>query len=223
MTHKWYHEEISRGKESMKRLAESDIAILGAGALGANLAVNLARMGMSRLTVIDRDRVEEQNIGTQVYGIDDTGALKAELLRNLIFREVGEEISALPRELNEGNVEKLLAGHFLVVDTFDNSASRKTVTDCCLQAGQHCLHAGINDRFGEVRWNESYIVPSGAGDDVCAYPLARSLILLVVAVISESVIRFLLEQKKESFSITLSDLKICNTDCLSLTEAAGRK
>jgi molybdopterin/thiamine biosynthesis adenylyltransferase len=41
------------------------------------------------VTIIDRDRVEEHNVSTQVYGEADVGAFKAEVMRNRLFRSVG--------------------------------------------------------------------------------------------------------------------------------------
>src|ERR1700733_5265544 len=129
MANKWHHEKILRGNEAMKKLASAKVLICGAGAIGSNLAVNLVRMGITKLTVIDKDRVEERNIGTQVYGVDDIGAKKSECLRHLIFREVGEEIISVPQELTDRNVGKLLHGYDLVVDAFDNAISRKILFD----------------------------------------------------------------------------------------------
>jgi len=192
----------------MSRLSSQRVAICGAGALGSNLAVHLARQGVARLTLIDRDRVEIQNIGTQVFAMDDVGALKAEMLRNIIFRDLGEELTAVARELDAGNAQKLLRNHDLVVDAFDNAASRLAVKEACLSAAIPCLHIGVNEAYGEIRWNESYLVPSDAQDDVCDYPLARNLILLVVAAASEVVVRFLLDGSTTNLSITLGDLKI---------------
>src|SRR5262249_35925348 len=149
--------------------------------LGSNLSVNLVRSGFRKLSVIDRDRVEEKNVGTQVYSLDDVGGKKAEILRNLIFREVGEEISAQSLELSERNINRVLKGASLIVDAFDNTASRKLVYDYCREHSIACLHVGVNDSYGEARWNESYRVPSDAGLDVCDYPLARNLIIMVVA------------------------------------------
>ena len=205
---KFHHEQLYRGKEAMGKIAAASLHICGAGALGSNIAVNLSRMGVQNLCVIDFDRVEEHNVGTQVYSQDDVGALKAEILRNLIFREVGTEILAHADELTERNANKLLRGAKLVVDTFDNTAGRQAVTDWCRQNKIPCLHAGVNEDYGEVRWNEDYRVPSDAGVDVCDYPLGRNLILLVVAVASESLIRFITTGEKETYSITSGDLRI---------------
>ncbi len=208
MRPKLHHEIIYRGKEQIEKLATSKILILGAGALGSNLVTNLARQGFRQLTVLDKDRVEEQNLSTQVYSQEDVGALKADILSNIVYRDLGEEIKALAQELTEKNVNKYLTDFILTIDSFDNSLSRKTVSDYCREKRLDCLHVGVNGDYGEVRWNENYIVPSDAGDDVCDYPLARNLILLMTAVASEAIIRFVLEGKKENYSITLADLTI---------------
>src|SRR5881227_2029453 len=100
------------------------LTLCGAGALGSLLADNLARQGFRQLRVIDRDRVEEHNVGTQIYGASDIGAWKVEVLRQRLFRATGIEIEALRKELGERTARTLLQGGGLVIDAFDNSASR---------------------------------------------------------------------------------------------------
>lgn len=208
MTSKFHHEEIFRGREAMQKVRAASVHICGAGALGSNLALNLARLGVASITVIDMDRVEEHNVGTQIYSIEDVGAKKAELVRNILFREVGLDVAVHPVELTEQNMGKLLRGARIVIDTFDNSKSRGLITEYCKANKIECLHAGVNDGYGEVVWNEKYLVPNDAGLDVCDYPLSRNLILLVVALASESVVRFITQSAKESYSITLGDFAI---------------
>jgi len=208
MVRRLHHEQIYRGRETMQKLAQVSVCICGAGALGSNLLINLARTGVSQLSVVDRDRVEEHNIGTQVYSVDDVGGLKAEILRNLVYREVNVEVQSHCQELTDRNADKFLKNAAVVIDTFDNSQSRKAVTEYCLAKGKTCLHAGVNNEYGEVVWNESYRVPSDAGEDICDYPLARNLIMLVVAVASESFVRFVATGVRENFSITVGDLSI---------------
>lgn len=208
MTNRLHHEQIFRGKEAMAKLAGLDVLICGGGAIGSNLAVTLARIGFEKLSVIDRDRVEERNMGTQVFSLDDVGGLKAEILRNLIYRDVSLEINAISQELNDKNIKKLIKTPNLVVDAFDNSVARGLVTQHCLENKIPCLHMGVNDQYAEVRWNEHYKVPSDAGDDICDYPLARTLITLVVSVGAEVIIRFSTYGEKQNYCVTLSDLKI---------------
>jgi molybdopterin/thiamine biosynthesis adenylyltransferase len=209
MADMFLHEVIYRGREQMEILARSRIVICGAGALGSLLADNLARQGVRCLTAVDFDRVELHNTGTQLYGRGDVGAFKVDVLKAQIFRSTGIEIDAHARRLEQRTVKKLLSDAEVVIDTLDNAESRRLVTEYCAAGALHCLHLGMNADFGQVHWNEGYRVPADVVEgDVCDYPLARNLILLLVAAGSESLLRFLLEGRKEDYSITLKDLKI---------------
>jgi molybdopterin-synthase adenylyltransferase len=137
--------------------------------------------------VIDRDLVEERNLSTQPYGRAEVGAQKARMLAYGLYRALNVEVDARVAELTAQNAAKLLHGSALVVDAFDNSASRQAVKDFCADAQVPCLHAGLAGEYAEVIWNEVYRVPSAAQDDVCDYPLARNLVTLTVAVVCEAV------------------------------------
>lgn len=210
MSEFFLHERRAREAPAMDRLARTRIVICGAGALGANLAESLARASAGALRVIDRDRVEGHNLSTQPYFKSDVGSLKARILTHNLYRALGIKAEAIAEELTAANREKLLAGAELVVDTFDNSASRQLVSDYCQERSLPCLHAGMAAGFAEVLWNEVYRVPSAAaGQDDCDYPLARNLVCLTVAVAAEVVLGWLASGERRNYTITLEDLKIC--------------
>jgi molybdopterin-synthase adenylyltransferase len=203
------HETAYRGEAALAKLAVGRITLCGAGALGSLLADNLVRQGVRCLTAIDDDRVEAANAGTQLYDCEDAGAFKVEALRAHCYRAMGVEIQIVTKRLDERTAGKLLRGADLVIDALDNSASRQLVTTTCRAQGLDCLHLGMNAGYGEVRWNETYRVPADTAiGDVCAAPLARNLIQLVVAAGSEAVLRFLIENRKEAYTVTLGDLHI---------------
>jgi molybdopterin/thiamine biosynthesis adenylyltransferase len=202
------HEGRYRGQEALAKLAAARICICGAGAVGSNLAESLARQGIKSLRVIDRDRVESHNTATQIYTSEDAGALKVEALKDRIFRATGTEIEGISKELSAGNAKKLLGAADLVVDGFDNSESRRAVTEVCLAEARPCLHVGLNADYGEIRWNERYRVPSDRGTDVCDYPLARNLVTLIASVAAEVIVRFFVTGVREDYSVTLGDLRI---------------
>ena len=203
------HEALYRGDEAMTRLATAHIVLCGAGALGSHLAEHLLRQGARQLTVIDFDRVEQHNLGAQSYEEGDIGALKVDALRARCYRATGVEIAAVSQPLTERNAPKHLRHADLVLDTFDTSASRRLVAETCATLRRPCLHLGMHTDYGEVHWNEGYRVPGDVvAPDVCAYPLARNLVLLVVALGAEVALRFLLGGQRENYSITLRDLTI---------------
>jgi molybdopterin/thiamine biosynthesis adenylyltransferase len=204
----FYHEQLYRTPALMARLGEFPVAVCGAGALGANLAESLVRMGFKELRVVDRDRIEERNLSTQPFYRSDAGAFKVRVLANALYRALGVEVDAQSEELTARNASKLLAGRALVVDAFDNSASRRVLKEYAVGAGVHCLHAGLAGDYAEVIWNEVYRVPSAAQDDVCDYPLARNLVTLTVAVACESIVEFVATGARRSYTITLRDFAV---------------
>ncbi len=75
------HEELYRGRDALERLGHVKLIVCGAGALGSLLVDSLVRQGVRHVTVIDHDRVEARNVGTQLYGQGDVGAFKVDALR----------------------------------------------------------------------------------------------------------------------------------------------
>ena len=136
------------------------------------------------------------------------GAWKVEVLRQRLFRAAGVEIEAVRKELDDRTARGLLRDAGLVVDMFDNSASRRLVQEHCRALQLPCLHVGLYADYGEVIWDERYRVPRDVGGDVCDYPLARNLVLLVVAVSSEVLIRHALTGVRQDFSVTLRDFSV---------------
>jgi molybdopterin/thiamine biosynthesis adenylyltransferase len=211
MREPFYHESLYRGAEALDRLGRTHLVICGAGAVGSNLADNLVRQGFCRVTVVDFDRIESHNVGTQTYAVGDAGAFKVDVLQAEIFRAVEVEIKAVRQRLTSRNVARLLAEADLVVDGFDNHESRALVTAHCQAGGIPCLHVGLSADYAEVIWNEGYRVPHDPGGDevdVCGYPLARNLVQFAVALASEAVVRYVLEGVRQDHSFTLRDLRI---------------
>ena len=208
MADKFHHEAIYRGVDEIAKLGNHKLTICGVGALGSHLADNLARQGFRQIRVVDRDRIEEHNVGTQLYGESDIGGWKVDVLRQRLFRATGIEIEANRKELTDRTAKSLLEDGGLIIDTFDNSASRRLVQEQCRALHLPCLHIGLYADYGEVIWDQRYRVPQDVAGDVCDYPLARNLILLVVAVASEALVRYALSGAQSDFSITLRDFAV---------------
>ena len=62
-------------------LQESVIGIAGAGGLGSNVALSLARAGVGRLIIADFDKIEPSNLNRQQYSVRQIGLRKATALR----------------------------------------------------------------------------------------------------------------------------------------------
>lgn len=95
-----------------------------------------------------------------------------------------------------------------MVDCLDNRAGRLCVQEACRQYQIPLLHGGMNGDYAEVVWDAAYTVPSGAGEDVCDYPLARNLVTLTVSTLAESILTWLDNEEQQSWSLTLRDFAI---------------
>ena len=58
-------------------LSEEPVTVIGVGAIGRNVALQLASIGLRRMTLIDFDRVDETNTTTQGYRHREVGARAA--------------------------------------------------------------------------------------------------------------------------------------------------
>lgn len=69
-----------------KRLAEVRATVIGVGAIGRNVAVQLAAIGVPRIQLIDFDVVDTTNVTTQGYAAADVGLAKVAATRAAIQR-----------------------------------------------------------------------------------------------------------------------------------------
>lgn len=67
-------------------LKNSEIHIIGVGAVGSYIALTLAKLGIKKLYIWDFDIVEEHNITNQVYDYNDLGKPKTEALKEHLLR-----------------------------------------------------------------------------------------------------------------------------------------
>ena len=132
------------GMAGQKRLLDSHVAIAGVGATGAALASLLARAGVGKLTLIDRDYVEPSNLQRQVlFDESDAEAClpKAEAARrHLQAVNSGIELKAHVADLAPNNVEALLGPADLVLDGTDNFETRYLLNDFCVREGKSWIY-----------------------------------------------------------------------------------
>lgn len=98
------------------------IDVVGAGATGSRVVVELAKLGVENIHVWDFDHVEGHNIANQAYGMDDIGKLKVQALHDLIARQTGTSIVIHPERVDGS--QDLGDVVFLMTDTMD---SRKLI------------------------------------------------------------------------------------------------
>ncbi|WP_080840879.1 tRNA threonylcarbamoyladenosine dehydratase [Cohnella massiliensis] len=85
MLHQFSRTELAIGPEGLEILKGSTVAVLGIGGVGSIAAEALARSGVGRIVMIDKDVVDITNINRQIHALTTTvGQPKAELMRDRI-------------------------------------------------------------------------------------------------------------------------------------------
>jgi molybdopterin-synthase adenylyltransferase len=133
------------GQQGQHRLSRGHVIIVGVGATGAATASLLARAGVGRLTLIDRDYVEPSNLQRQVL-FDENDAReclpKAEAARRHLNRvNSGVKVFAQIADFTPQNAEQLTADADIVLDCTDNFETRYLINDLCVRDGRPWIYA----------------------------------------------------------------------------------
>lgn len=140
------------GEAGQLKLGNASVALVGAGGLGAPAALYLAAAGVGRLTLIDDDRVERSNLHRQVIHSDArVGMPKTESARmTLSALNPRIRIDLCTERLQSDNVERLLAGHDLVIDGADNFPARYLLSAATRRLNIPMVYGAVERFAGQV-------------------------------------------------------------------------
>ncbi len=133
------------GREGQQRLLAGHVALVGCGGTGAASAALLARAGVGKLTIVDRDFVEPSNLQRQVLFTEEDAqeALpKAEAARKrLRALNSDTEVIAHVADLTPENIAGLLTGADILLDATDNFETRYLLNDFAISMQKPWIYA----------------------------------------------------------------------------------
>jgi molybdopterin/thiamine biosynthesis adenylyltransferase len=140
------------GAKGQRRLARARVAIVGCGALGTAQAEGLARAGVGKLRIADRDFVEASNLQRQTMFTESDAAErlpKAIAAANHVA-EINSDIEVEPKiiDVNYSNVERLVADCDVVLDGTDNFATRYLINDACVKQKINWIYGAAVGSYG---------------------------------------------------------------------------
>jgi tRNA threonylcarbamoyladenosine dehydratase len=109
MLHQFSRTELAIGPEGLEIMRGSTVAVLGIGGVGAIAAEALARTGIGRLILIDKDVVDITNVNRQVIALTTTvGQPKVDLMHDRI-KQINPDCDVIPMKMfyTEETYEKL--------------------------------------------------------------------------------------------------------------------
>ena len=116
--------------EISKHLGKYRVGIAGAGGLGSNCAIALARSGVGTLIIADFDIIEPANLNRQYYFSDQVGMAKTDALKENIGRiNPSVTVSAYKIRLDAANIPMIFAGCDIIVEAFDQASEKEMLTE----------------------------------------------------------------------------------------------
>jgi sulfur carrier protein ThiS adenylyltransferase len=119
-----------RSQEIRNHLAGFRVGIAGAGGLGSNCAIALARSGVGTLVISDFDVIEPANLNRQYFFISQVGMLKTVALKENIAR-INPDIVVIAHteKLDKLNIPQIFAGCDVIVEAFDRDEMKEMLAE----------------------------------------------------------------------------------------------
>jgi sulfur carrier protein ThiS adenylyltransferase len=116
--------------EIKRHLRKFRVGIAGAGGLGSNCAIALARSGVGTLVLCDFDLIEEANLNRQYYFTDQVGMMKTIALKENLVR-INPDVFVIihQKKLDRLNIPEIFSGCDVIVEAFDSSDMKEIITE----------------------------------------------------------------------------------------------
>ncbi|MFP5265380.1 MAG: HesA/MoeB/ThiF family protein [Blastocatellia bacterium] len=147
-----YHAIALSSVWSLDLLRNSSALVVGAGALGNEVAKNLAMMGIRLIVIADRDRVEVANLTRSVFFREsDHGRLKSEVLSERLV-ELNPDVTVLPvsGDLEETIGLGLIRRVDMIFSCLDNRLARKAINRMCQKVGRAWVDGSMENLLGDA-------------------------------------------------------------------------
>jgi molybdopterin/thiamine biosynthesis adenylyltransferase/rhodanese-related sulfurtransferase len=157
------------GPEGQQKLLQSKVLLLGAGGLGAPVALYLAAAGVGKLGIVDDDIVDASNLQRQVIHSTETiGEPKVESARRTIEKlNPDVDVETYNLRLNADNIMDIIKDYDIVVDGVDNFPTRYLLNDASVRLKIPVVSASILAFDGQLTIFKPYDGPCYR----CLYPV----------------------------------------------------
>jgi molybdopterin-synthase adenylyltransferase len=134
------------GHEGQLQLGKSNVLIVGCGALGTTIANHLARSGVGKITIVDRDYVEYSNLQRQMLfdEEDANNAIPKAVAAEQKLKRINSDISitSIVADVHADNIDDFMKNVDIVLDGTDNFATRFLLNDACYRQGIPFVYGG---------------------------------------------------------------------------------
>jgi len=143
------------GETNLQKIKNSKVCICGVGGVGSYVLEALARTGIGKITIIDKDDVDITNINRQLIAtLDNVGKSKVEEAKKRI-KSINPEIqiTSIQDFIDDTNTEKYITSDYdYVIDAIDSVDSKIAIIKRCKQSGIKIISSmGMANRLDPLK------------------------------------------------------------------------
>ena len=125
------------GTEELEALQQAVVGIFGAGGVGSNCAVSLARSGVTHFIVADFDVVELGNLNRQYFFPHHVGLYKVDALRDILLQiNPAIEVTVYKEQLTAQTIPQMYSEAHILVEAFDGVDAKQMFFESTLEMKQ---------------------------------------------------------------------------------------
>jgi len=140
------------GTIGQKKLLKSKVLIVGAGGLGSPVAIYLAALGIGKIGMVDKDKVEISNLTRQI--IFSTKDIKKNKSSTAIkkLKKINPDIKlkSYKENLTLTNIDRIAENFDFIIDGSDNFRTRFLINDYCLRKKKILISGAISKFDGQI-------------------------------------------------------------------------
>ena len=133
------------GVKGQKKLLNAKVLVIGAGGLGAPVAMYLAATGVGTIGIADADAVDLSNLQRQIiHTTQDVGKPKVQSAKETI-EAMNPDVNVIAYHtfVTSENILDIIKDYDFIVDGTDNFPTKFLINDACVMAKKPLSHAGI--------------------------------------------------------------------------------
>ena len=133
------------GAKGQKKLLNAKVLVIGAGGLGAPVAMYLAAAGVGTIGIADADVVDLSNLQRQIiHATADVGKPKVQSAKETM-EAMNPDVKVITYHtfVTSENILDLIKDYDFIIDGTDNFPAKFLINDACVMAKKPFSHAGI--------------------------------------------------------------------------------
>lgn len=185
-------------QEAQEKLFNTKVVVMGAGALGSGVIMNLAALGIGQIKIVDDKTLDEKDLNSHlIHKYKNIGRSKVISAKDWISEfnpDVKVELEKI--KLNELNYFSIIDNCDIIVDCFNSLEGKYILNEIALRHKKILIHANVHGFIGQI----TTVVP---GESAClscikqkpsiievdSYPMISPVVNTIAAVQSNEILK----------------------------------